>query len=40
MFYFYTELKDVVYPVLFLLSDKSDMINGARLPIDGGATIC
>ena len=27
---------DVVQPVLYLLSDKSDMINGAILPIDGG----
>ncbi|XP_071478354.1 L-xylulose reductase-like [Diadema antillarum] len=31
------EVEDVVNPVLFLLSDKSAMINGITLPIDGGA---
>jgi len=32
----FAEVKDVVHPVLFLLSDKSDMINGITLPVDGG----
>ncbi len=31
-----TETEDVVNSVLFLLSDKASMINGAMLPIDGG----
>ena len=30
------EMKDVVNATLYLLSDKSDMINGTTLPIDGG----
>ena len=30
------EVDDIVKPVIFLLSDKSDMINGHHLPIDGG----
>jgi len=30
------EVMDVVWPVLFLLSDKTAMINGVTLPIDGG----
>lgn len=30
------EVEDVVNAVLFLLSDKSSMINGCSLPIDGG----
>ncbi|CAG2105147.1 unnamed protein product [Medioppia subpectinata] len=29
---------DVAHTVLYLLSDKSDMITGAILPIDGGLT--
>ncbi|XP_071478331.1 L-xylulose reductase-like [Diadema antillarum] len=33
----FLEVEDVVNPVLFLLSDKSAMINGITLPIDGGA---
>ena len=33
---YFTEVEDVVRPVLYLLSDKSDMINGATLPVDGG----
>ena len=36
-FYFLTQgVEDVVNAVLYLLSDKSDMINGTTLPIDGG----
>ena len=30
------ELDDVVNAIMYLLSDKADMINGAILPIDGG----
>ena len=30
------EVKDVVHAVLYLLSDKSDMINGVTLMVDGG----
>ena len=33
---FILEVKDVVNATLYLLSDKSDMINGVTLPIDGG----
>lgn len=33
----FLEIEDVVNPVLFLLSDKSAMINGVALPIEGGA---
>ncbi|CAM4772405.1 unnamed protein product [Rotaria magnacalcarata] len=32
----FAEVEDVVDPIIFLLSDKSQMINGAALPIDGG----
>jgi len=32
----FAEVKDVVNPILYLLSDKSDMISGVMLPIDGG----
>ncbi|XP_065066008.1 L-xylulose reductase-like [Rhopilema esculentum] len=32
----FAEMKDVVNATLYLLSDKSDMINGTTLPIDGG----
>ncbi len=35
----FPEVKDVVHPILFLLSDQSDMINGSCLPIEGGALI-
>ena len=31
-----TEVKDVVHPVLYLLSEYADMINGITLPVDGG----
>ena len=33
----FAEVKDVVHPVLYLLSDKSDMISGITMPVDGGA---
>ncbi|XP_011701588.1 PREDICTED: L-xylulose reductase [Wasmannia auropunctata] len=32
----FADVEDVVDPVIFLLSDRSSMINGACLPIDGG----
>ncbi|XP_072932027.1 D-erythrulose reductase-like [Epargyreus clarus] len=32
----FAEVSEVVNAVLFLLSDKSSMINGVELPIDGG----
>jgi len=32
----FAQVEDVVHPILYLLSDKSDMINGVTLPIDGG----
>lgn len=32
----FAEVEDVVNAILFLLSDKSAMTNGAFLPIDGG----
>ena len=35
-----TEVKDVVNPILFLLSDQSEMINCVTLPIDGGFLAC
>ncbi|KAI4878477.1 hypothetical protein NFI96_018336 [Prochilodus magdalenae] len=32
----FAEVEDVVHSILFLLSDKSAMINGVTLPVDGG----
>ena len=32
----FAEVKDILNPVMFLLSDNSDMINGHHLPADGG----
>ncbi|XP_028675512.1 L-xylulose reductase [Erpetoichthys calabaricus] len=32
----FAEVEDVVNAILFLLSNKSSMINGALLPVDGG----
>ncbi|KAF2360993.1 NAD(P)-binding domain [Trinorchestia longiramus] len=32
----FAEVEDVVNAVVYLLSDKSDMINGHMLPVDGG----
>ena len=29
-------MKDVVHAVMYLLSDKADMINGVTLAVDGG----
>ncbi|XP_072155751.1 facilitated trehalose transporter Tret1 [Bemisia tabaci] len=34
----FAEIEDIVNPVLFLLTDNASMINGARLPVDGGHT--
>ena len=36
----FAHVKDVVYPVLYLLSDKADMISGITLPVDGGFLAC
>ena len=36
---FLTELEDIVNATLLLLSDKSDMITGSMLPVDGGRLI-
>jgi len=36
----FAEVEDVVNSVMFLLSDKSAMINGAALPVDGGFLGC
>ncbi|MCI4384014.1 hypothetical protein PGIGA_G00033430 [Pangasianodon gigas] len=36
----FAEVEDVVHAILFLLSDKSAMTNGAFLPIDGGFLAC
>ncbi|RWS02259.1 L-xylulose reductase-like protein, partial [Dinothrombium tinctorium] len=36
----FAEVGNVVDTILFLLSDKTRMINGVRLPIDGGFTAC
>ncbi|KAI0229909.1 L-xylulose reductase [Lamellibrachia satsuma] len=32
----FTEVTDVVHAVMYLLSDKADMINGVTLAVDGG----
>ena len=34
------EVKDVVDCILYLLSDRSAMVNGAMLPVDGGFWAC
>ncbi|CAF90996.1 unnamed protein product, partial [Tetraodon nigroviridis] len=36
----FAEVEDVVNTILFLLSDKSKMINGVTLPVDGGFLAC
>ncbi|KAM8946164.1 L-xylulose reductase [Pelodytes ibericus] len=36
----FAEVEDVVNSILFLLSDKSAMISGACLPVDGGFLAC
>ncbi|KAI6655137.1 L-xylulose reductase-like [Oopsacas minuta] len=36
----FAEVKDVVHAILYLLSDKADMINGSTLAIDGGFLAC
>lgn len=35
-FYPFTEVAEVVDAVVFMLSDRSSMISGAALPVDGG----
>lgn len=32
----FTEVSEVVDAVVYLLSDRSSMINGVTLPVDGG----
>jgi len=32
----FAEVEDIIHAILFLLSEKSDMINGVTLPVDGG----
>lgn len=32
----FAETEDVINSILFLLSDKARMTNGAMLPVDGG----
>ena len=36
----FAEVEDVVNAVLYLLSDKADMINGSTLAVDGGFLAC
>ncbi|WP_323122041.1 SDR family oxidoreductase [Burkholderia alba] len=36
----FAEPREVVDPILFLLSDAASMISGATLPVDGGYTAC
>uniref|UniRef100_A0A3B3Z2K5 Dicarbonyl/L-xylulose reductase n=2 Tax=Poecilia mexicana TaxID=48701 RepID=A0A3B3Z2K5_9TELE len=36
----FAEEEDVVNSILFLLSEKSSMINGVALPVDGGHLAC
>ena len=36
----FAEVEDVVNPILFLLSDKSAMVNCTKLPVDGGFRVC
>ena len=36
----FTEVKDAVEPIMYLLSDKSAMVNGATFAVDGGWTAC
>ena len=36
----WAEVSDVVDCIIFLLSDKSAMVSGATLPIDGGFWTC
>ena len=35
---FFAEVEDVVHAVLYVLSDKADMVNGITLFVDGGYT--
>ena len=36
----FAEVEDVVNAILFLLSDKSAMVNCTKLPVDGGFRAC
>ncbi|MCL4148855.1 UNVERIFIED_CONTAM: hypothetical protein GTU68_025750 [Idotea baltica] len=36
----FAEVEEVVNVVIFLLSDKSEMINGHALPVEGGLLAC
>ena len=35
----FAEEKDVVHTILYLLSDKAEMVHGVTLPVDGGFLI-
>ncbi|KAG9510468.1 L-xylulose reductase [Fragariocoptes setiger] len=36
----FAEVHEVVFPIVFLLSDYASMINGVMLPVDGGFLAC
>ena len=36
----FAEVEDVVQPILFLLSDDSQMVNGSNMYVDGGFVNC
>ena len=38
--FLFAEVKDIVHAVMYLLSDKADMINGVTLDVDGGLSAC
>lgn len=36
----FAEVREVVEPIIFLLSEKSSFINGHSIPIEGGFSAC
>jgi L-xylulose reductase len=36
----FVEIREVIDPILFLLSEQASMISGANIPIDGGLSAC
>lgn len=38
--YRFGEVREVIQPIIFLLSDRSSFINGHHLPIEGGFSAC
>ena len=36
----FVELREVIEPIVFLLSNQSSMISGSNIPIDGGLSAC